>query len=67
MKVLLIQPGMDAEWGKLILEGFKYRRKTPILAVPYLAALTPPDVEVEIIDEVNGVITDLKEADLVVA
>ncbi|MFC1671371.1 B12-binding domain-containing radical SAM protein [Spirochaetota bacterium] len=65
MKVLLIQPGIDNKWGKIVTSGFKFRPITPLLAMPSIAALTPPEVDVKIIDEVHGLIEKFEEADLV--
>jgi radical SAM superfamily enzyme YgiQ (UPF0313 family) len=65
MKILLIAPGIDNEYGKDLKEGNKYRFLTPLLALPYLAAVTPPGIEVKIIDEENGLMTEYEEADLV--
>lgn len=48
MKLLLIQPSQLLEGGKV----FKAKRLMfPRLSLPVLAALTPPDIEVQIVDE----------------
>ncbi|MFA4904664.1 MAG: radical SAM protein [Desulfobaccales bacterium] len=62
MKLLLIQPSMYQEVGKLL----KFHKAfIPAITMPTLAALTPEDVEVQIVDEhVDEVDLDAK-ADLV--
>lgn len=65
MKVLLIVPGIDNEYGKGVLEANRFRSVMPMLAMPYIAALTPPDIQVEVIDEEHGLMTQLAPADLV--
>ncbi len=47
------------------MDANKYRIITPLLAMPYIAALTPTDVEVKIIDEEHDLMTEYEEADLV--
>jgi radical SAM superfamily enzyme YgiQ (UPF0313 family) len=65
MKLLLISPGIDNEESRFVAEANKLRMITPMLALPYLAALTPPDIEVKIIDEQHGLISHFEDADLV--
>lgn len=65
MKILLISPDNDNQYGRGVSAANKYRMITPLLGLPYLAALTPQDVEVKIIDEAHGLMTEFEEADLV--
>ena len=63
MRIELIQP-LHAVYGKLgKRDSFIFRPAQ--LTMPYLAALTPPDVEVSISDEMVEPIIFQKEADLV--
>ena len=63
MKIELIQP-LHAVYGKLgKRDSFIFRPAQ--LTMPYLAALTPPDVEVSISDEMVETINFEKQADLV--
>lgn len=67
MKVLLIAPGMDPKKNLALIAGNKNRKSFPLLGLPYIAAVTPPHVDVKIIDEENGMHIDplLEDADLV--
>jgi radical SAM superfamily enzyme YgiQ (UPF0313 family) len=65
LKVLLINTGIDNADGDPIVEGNRNRPLFPMLALPYLAALTPPDIEVQIIDEAHALLEQRIEADLV--
>ncbi len=63
MKVLLILPHPYPEFRAT--QSLGKRPKTPPLNLPYLAALTPPDVEVEIVDESVEEIDFEKNVDMV--
>ena len=65
MKVLMISCGIDNKYGAGLTEYNKCRQVTPLLALPYLAAVTPPHISLQVIDEMNGLITDFPDADLV--
>ncbi len=65
MKVLLIFPGLNEVENQALILYNKFRMQTPFLGLPYIAAVTPSHIDVEIIDETNGRIRDYKEADLV--
>ena len=65
MKVLLISTGIDNKEGFAIIQGNRNRPLFPMLALPWLAALTPDDIQVEIFDEAHGLLTEKIEADLV--
>lgn len=67
MKLLLISPKMDDIENKILIQSTSKKKKSPLLGLPYLAAVTPDDIEVRIIDEVNGTCTDpmLEEADMI--
>lgn len=64
-KILLINPGVDSAINNRQKRINQKRLHFPGLGLPYLAALTPPDYEVEIIDEENEKITEYRKADLV--
>ena len=62
MKVLLIQPSRFREDGRLD----KRRRRWLLgMTLPYVAALTPPDIRVEIKDDMLEDITFREDCDLV--
>ena len=65
MKVLMISCGIDNRYGAGLTEYNKCRQVTPLLAIPYLAAVTPLEIDLQVIDEMNGLITDFPDADLV--
>ncbi len=65
MKVLLIYPGLNEVEHKTLISISRFRLLTPFLGLPYIAAVTPAHIDVEIIDETNGRIQEYKEADLV--
>lgn len=65
MRVLMISCGIDNKYGAGLIEYNKCRQVTPLLALPYLAAVTPSYVSLQVIDEMNGLITDYPDADLV--
>lgn len=65
MKVLLINTGMDNEYKEQVIEVNKRILLFPQLTLPYLAALTPQGIEVEVIDEMHGLITEFVKADIV--
>lgn len=65
MKILLIAPGIDNRHSWCITEANKLRNITPLLGLPYLAALTSEAHQVSIVDEENGLVNDLIQADLV--
>ncbi|MBN1483061.1 radical SAM protein [candidate division KSB1 bacterium] len=65
MKVLLINAGIDNKEGEPIIEGNRTRPLFPMLALPYLAAYTPPHIDVQIYDEAHGLLEHIIDADLV--
>ena len=65
MKVILVSPGLDEDHSEEFRYARKFRESFPCLGLPWLAALTPSNIEVKIIDEVHGLIQDYEEADLV--
>lgn len=65
MNVLMISCGIDNKYGAGLTEYNKCRQVTPLLALPYLAAVTPPHINLQVIDEMNGLIEEFPEADLV--
>ena len=62
MKVLLIQPSQFRENGRL---DKRKRRWLLGMTLPYLAALVPPDIRVEIKDDLLEEITFREDCDLV--
>ncbi|MBC8061416.1 MAG: hypothetical protein H7Y18_12235 [Clostridiaceae bacterium] len=65
MKILLIAVGIDNKYGKGLQEVNKRRIITPMLGLPYLAACTPSDIEIKIINETHGLITEYETTDIV--
>ncbi len=65
MKILLINPGIDEKTQSRLKEISRMRLHYPVLGLPYLAALSPEGVEIEIIDEEGGKISEYKDVDLV--
>ena len=71
MKILLIAPARNAEWGESFWEFKTVTKLTSrnaggaILALPTLAALTPSDIEVKITDEMVEPINFNEDVDLV--
>lgn len=65
MKVLLISPGIDGDSNRTLAEANSSRTLTPMLSLPYLAALTPPEIQIKVIDEIHGISNNYEEADLV--
>lgn len=65
MQILLINAGIDNKEGEPIIEGNRTRPLFPMLALPYLAAFTPPHIDVQIYDEAHGLLYQILEADLV--
>ncbi len=65
MKVLLIFPGLNEAEHQALIMYTRFKTLNPFLGLPYIAAVTPSHIDVEIIDETNGRIRDYKEADLV--
>lgn len=67
LKVLLISVGVDNKYGKASFEANKKRLITPMLSIPYIAAVLEEfeDVEVTVIDEAHGLIEELPSTDIV--
>lgn len=65
MKILLIVPEKEKTHDKVQYYIEKSKIHYPYLGLPILAALTPPEHEVKIIDENHGTIEKFEEADLV--
>lgn len=62
MKILFINPGIYDRQRKLIKQK---RVWLPGLTLPHLAALTPPDIEVRIVDEISAEVPEDDHWDLV--
>ncbi|MBP7263630.1 MAG: B12-binding domain-containing radical SAM protein [Spirochaetia bacterium] len=65
LKVRMIQTGTDNEYSRGLAEANSHRLITPMLAIPYLAAVTLAGVDLEVIDEQNGLMDDQGSPDLV--
>ncbi len=65
MKVLLIYPGLNEVEHQALIIFRRFRVQSPFLGLPYIAAVTPSHIDVEIIDEANGRMHDYKDADIV--
>jgi len=71
MKILLVAPARKSEWGeefwslRTLLELTSKSAQGAVLALPTLAALTPPDIEVQLVDENCGDIDFNEKVDLV--
>lgn len=69
IKVLLISVGIDNRYGAISGKANKNRIITPMLSIPYIAAMVSQDedVHLEVIDEMHGLldIGNLPEADIV--
>jgi len=68
VKIVLINPNLDDERGFLSYLNGRYKRLfiMPSMTMPYIAALTPPQHEVSIVDETIGDVVDYDvDADLV--
>jgi len=62
MRALLIQASLD---GAAERATRVYRTQMPMLGLLYVAAATPPDIAVHVVDEANGRLNELGDYDLV--
>lgn len=67
LKVLLISVGIDNKYGLVSGKANQNRIITPMLSIPYIAAMisTLNDVELQVIDEAHEIVNDSMEADIV--
>ena len=67
IKVVLISVGIDNKYGLISGKANKNRIITPMLSITYIAAmiLKRDDVELQVIDEANGIVNEIQEADIV--
>ena len=65
MNILLIQTGITKEQQKAMGEGNIHRDNMPMLGLLYLAALTPPEHQLTVIDENHGLIEKYEKYDIV--
>jgi radical SAM superfamily enzyme YgiQ (UPF0313 family) len=65
MNILLIQAGISAETQSGMGQGNMNRINMPMLGLLYIKACTPPHIHVDIIDEIHGLIVQLKKYDIV--
>lgn len=65
MNILLIQTGITKEQQKAMGEGNIHRVNMPMLGLLYLAALTPPEHQLTVIDENHGLIEKYEKYDIV--
>lgn len=65
MNILLIQAGTTEEQNKNMGTGNMNRLKMPMLGLLYLAALTPEEYNLKVIDENNGLIEKFEKYDIV--
>ncbi|MGC4020278.1 MAG: radical SAM protein [Muricomes sp.] len=65
MDILMIQTGVEEKERKMMGVGNRYRMNMPMLGLLYLKELTPQDINVEYVDEINGLITEYKKYDIV--
>lgn len=65
MDILMIQTGVEEKERKRMGIGNRYRMNMPMLGLLYLKELTPKDINVHYVDEINGLLTEYKKYDIV--
>ena len=67
LKIILISVGIDNQFGAMSGNANQNRIITPMLSIPYIAAMltSRKDIELKVIDEAHGLISDFLEADIV--
>ncbi len=65
LKIILIQAGTEEKISKEMGFGNRNRINMPMLGLLYIEAITPRDMEIEVIDETHGLIKEFEKADIV--